>query len=178
MRFSSTAYDYDRAAGSYDRSHDRWLRYAGGEAQCAFEGAATALLRPGMSMLDAACGTGTVVRRLLNGSRGKIDIALLDVSRQMLDQCHDIAARRVLGRMEDLPFADNSFDLVTCAWGLEVLNDPDPALREFVRVARADGRICLVFCAERPAGSMLGTLFSAHIRHSRRGRFLDTGTLA
>ena len=42
----------DTIAPDYDSLHGRWLRYAGGEAQAAFEGATTGLLRPGMRVVD------------------------------------------------------------------------------------------------------------------------------
>lgn len=177
MRLTDPTFDYDAAAPWYDRSHARWLRHAGGEAQCAFEGAAAALLRPGMSVLDAACGSGTVARRLLGIARGNIKLALLDASAQMIARCVDIEATHVLGRMENMPFAAHSFDLITCAWGLETLEDPGPALREFIRVARPGGRICLVFCADRPPQSVIGAFMREHIRYSDRGRFLNCETL-
>lgn len=177
MLLTKSCSDYDATARFYDRSHSRWLRHAGGEAQCAFEGAVAALLRPGMSLLDAACGSGTVARRLLRATRGEIDLVLLDVSTRMLGACRDIGARSVLGCMEDLPFEDSSFDLVTCAWGLETLSDPRPALSEFVRVVRPGGRICLVFCADLPTRSLVGAVLRRHVRHTERGRFLNCDTV-
>ena len=106
---------YAAQVARYDRSHARWLRHAGGEAQCAFEGAAAALLRPGMALLDAACGIGTVARRLLAGVDGPIDLTLLDAELGMLNLCTDLPATRTPGRIEAMPLPDNSFDLVTCA---------------------------------------------------------------
>jgi ubiquinone/menaquinone biosynthesis C-methylase UbiE len=119
---------HDETADAYSKSHARWLRFAGGEAQCAFEGAVTALLRPGMRMLDVACGTGTVARRLLDGSNGDFDLVLLDASQRMLNKCRDIPANRVTGCMKNLPFETDNFDLLTCAWGIETLDDPGLAL--------------------------------------------------
>lgn len=166
-------YCYDAGAWEYGFAHDRWLRFAGGEAQCAFEGAATALLKPGDRMLDAACGTGSVARRLLAMATGEVQLVLLDASANMLAKCRDIPAERVTGCMTDLPFESNRFDLVTCAWGIEVLNDPRPALREFIRVTQPGGHICLVFCADRPARSLMGRLLRKHVTSSGRGRFLN-----
>ena len=177
MAASRVQHCYDGDARRYVHSHARWLRFAGGEAQCAFEGAVTALLRPGDRMLDAACGTGTVARRLLAGTAGDIDLVLLDASTAMLDKCRDISAECVAGCMTDLPFDMDAFDLVTCAWGIEVLKDPRPALREFLRVTRPKGHICLVFCADRPARSMLGRVYRNHVSMSGRGRFLDHARL-
>jgi ubiquinone/menaquinone biosynthesis C-methylase UbiE len=157
----------------YDRAHMRWLRFAGGEAQCAFEGAVTALLRPGMRALDVACGTGTVARRLLQGAQGDVDLVLLDASPNMLEKCREIPAQRILGCMENLPFEANSFDLLTCAWGIETLSEPSQAMREFIRVTRTNGHICLVYCADRAAQSIVGSALRGHISSTGRGRFLD-----
>ncbi len=163
---------YDATADAYARSHARWLRHAGGQAQCAFEGAVTALLRPGTRLLDVACGTGTVARRLIRETIGEIDLVLLDASPRMLAKCGDIRARRVLGCMKNLPFDDNAFDVLTCAWGIETLTDPRPALAEFIRVTRTGGQICLVFCADRPAQSLIGRALRHNITVTGRGHFL------
>lgn len=164
---------YDEAADAYSKSHARWLRFAGGEAQCAFEGAVTALLRPGMRMLDVACGTGTVARRLLKGSSGHFDLVLLDASQRMLNKCGDIPAKRVFGCMKTLPFEPDSFDLLTCAWGLETLDDPVLAISEFVRVTRHGGHVCVVFCADRPSRSLMGHALRHKVTYSGRGSFLS-----
>lgn len=168
---------YDEAAASYAKARARWLRFAGGEAQCAFEGAVTALLRPGMRMLDVACGTGTVARRLLEGADGNFDLVLLDSSQRMLSRCDDIPAQRLVGCMKDLPFQPGSFDLLTCAWGIETLNDPFPALLEFVRVTRSGGHVCLVFCADRPSRSIIGRALRHRVAQSGRGSFLALSRL-
>lgn len=163
---------YDDVTVSYGKAHARWLRFAGGEAQCAFEGAATALLRPGIRVLDAACGTGTVARRLLKSLDGSIDLVLLDTSKSMLSRCADLPAQRVTGCMKDLPFPDNSFDLLTCSWGIETLDDPYPALSEFVRVTRSGGHVCIAFCADRTPRSIADRALRHRIVQSGRGSFL------
>jgi len=173
----ATVQRYDRLSETYDRSHARWLRHAGGEAQCAFEGAAAALLRPGMRILDAACGTGTVARRLLAGVEGAAQLTLLDASPDMLTQCNDLQADRVQGRIEDLPFPNAYFDLVTCAWGIETIGDARLAIAEFVRVCRPGGHVCLVFCADRPVRSWLARVLRTAITRRGLGRFLDAASV-
>ena len=173
MATSNLQHCYDTKSDDYARAHARWLRYAGGEAQCAFEGAVTALLKPGSRVLDAACGTGTVARRLLSETTGMFELVLLDASAQMLAKCWDIPAERITSCITNVPFANGHFDLVTCAWGIEVLRDPRPALRELVRVTRPGGHICLVFCADRPARSIVDRALRRHVSWSGRGRFLD-----
>ncbi len=177
MAATDLEYCYDAGARGYGSSHARWLRFAGGEAQCAFEGAVTALLKPGDKMLDVACGTGNVARRLLTHAEGDVDLVLLDASVKMLARCRDIPAEFVVGCMTSLPFETKEFDLLTCAWGIEVLRDPRPAIREFIRVTRPEGHICLVFCADRPARSLLGRALRSHVSNSGRGRFLDHALL-
>jgi SAM-dependent methyltransferase len=49
--------------------------------------------------------------------------------------------RYQVGRAEELPFEDNSFDLVTCQTVLMHLRDPAAALREMIRVTRPGGLI-------------------------------------
>lgn len=164
---------YDRLADSYVRSHARWLRFAGGEAQCAFEGAVTALLRPDLRMMDVACGTGTVARRLLAVADGDIDLVLLDASQGMLDKCRDIPARRIRGCMKALPFERDSFDLLTCAWGIETLPDPWSALTELIRVTRSGGHVCLAFCADEPCPSLIGRALRYRVARSGLGTFLN-----
>ncbi|WP_282077266.1 methyltransferase domain-containing protein [Epibacterium ulvae] len=168
---------YDDIADSYGKAHARWLRFAGGEAQCAFEGAVTALLRPDVRLLDVACGTGTVARRLIKGLESRANLVLLDASQKMLDCCDDIPAQRVIGCMKNLPFRDDSFDLLTCAWGLETLDDPYPALSEFVRVTRCGGHVCIVFCADRQPRSIADRMLRHRISQTGRGSFLVDGKM-
>ena len=167
------SYCYGARAHRYDSAHSRWLRYAGGEAQCAFEGAVSALLKPGYKVLDVACGRGDVARRILSNEVCDIDLTLVDRSQRMLAACNDIPATRVAGCMTDLPLQDDQFDLVTCAWGIEVLSDPSIAIQEFMRVTRANGHLCLVFCADRPARSLMSRVLRSHVVYTNRGQFLD-----
>nr|BBH92918.1 SAM-dependent methyltransferase [Thermogemmatispora argillosa] len=51
-----------------------------------------------------------------------------------------IIRHKVVGRAEALPFADRTFDLVTCAWVLEHLERPEPVFREISRVLKPGGR--------------------------------------
>jgi ubiquinone/menaquinone biosynthesis C-methylase UbiE len=163
---------YNRIAPVYDRLHGRWLRLAGGEAQSAFEAAALALLNPGMSVLDVGCGTGAFARRLLRQADTGIDLVLLDACREMLNRTQDIPARRVFGNLERMPFADGSFDLVTCAWALETTTRTASAVAELVRVTKPGGHVCLVFCSAVARPGLAGRLMQATVGLRNTGRFL------
>jgi len=104
--------------------------------------------RPGAAVLDVGSGTGIVARRLaarLGGGR----IVGLDASADMLDVARAAAARESVavewhqGAAERLPFADASFDLVTCQFALMFFADRAAALGEMRRVLRPGGRLAL-----------------------------------
>ncbi len=98
----------------------------------------------GESVLDVACGTGVVVRRLAErGHVGRlvgIDLneAMLAVARTRSDEVEWIE-----GSALDLPFATRSFDVVVCQLGLQFFPDRPQALREMARVLRPKGRLGL-----------------------------------
>lgn len=107
---------------------------------------ARAAPQPGERVLDLACGTGIVGRRLapLVMPGGHIDA--LDLNPHMLDVARDVAHRENAaivfheGTMEALPFADETYDLVTCQQGLQFVPDRAKAVQEMRRVLRPGGR--------------------------------------
>jgi SAM-dependent methyltransferase len=78
------------------------------------------------SLLDAGCGEGEMLRR------GVVPAGARTV---LLDRRKDSVAH-TLGSVDALPFANASFDVVTCFEVLEHLPDPAAAVRELMRVAR------------------------------------------
>ena len=171
---------YDRLAPDYDRLHRRWLHYAGGEAQAALEATVRTVATPEMELLDAGCGTGAFARRLLSEGPVAPRITLLDPSEAMLKCCSDIQAVRVQGRLEQLPFENDRFDIVTCAWALETSSCLDQALAELCRVVRPGGLLCLAFCAQKSSLGLTGKVMTMALSLRGSGRFLplsDIGML-
>lgn len=164
---------YDRLAPRYERLHQRWLRYAGGEAQVALEAAVRALTTPATNLLDAGCGTGAFARTLSADGGSPAYVTLLDPSDAMLSRCADLKARRVKGRLEALPFNDGEFDLVTCAWALETTQHLQTSIGELCRVVRPGGVLCLIFCAEAPTGTLGAWLMRQAILLRGTGQFLS-----
>lgn len=104
-----------------------------------------ARLAPGDRVLDVACGTGAVASQALGRVGPDGSVSGLDASPDML-----AVARRKLpdldlreGRAEDLPFADEAFDAVTCQFGLMFFDDRHRALLEMLRVLRPGGRLAV-----------------------------------
>ncbi len=89
----------------------------------------------GASALDLACGTGRYARVL--EERGAALVVATDLSPGMLDHSH--VQRRVRADMMQLPFADESFDVVVS--GLAVGHAPhlEAWMREVARVLRPGG---------------------------------------
>lgn len=96
-------------------------------------------------VLDVATGTGGVALMLSKRTRGSI--VGVDITEQMLRRGQERVARRggadrirfVLGRAEQLPFADDTFDALTFTYLLRYVADPAATLRELVRVVRPGG---------------------------------------
>jgi demethylmenaquinone methyltransferase / 2-methoxy-6-polyprenyl-1,4-benzoquinol methylase len=107
---------------------------------------------PGSLTLDVASGTGLVSREL--AARKRLRVVSLDPSEPMLraglpaNELAGLSAqiRPVLGRAEELPFADETFDAVTFTYLLRYVDDQAATLRELARVLRPGGTLgCLEF---------------------------------
>jgi 2-polyprenyl-3-methyl-5-hydroxy-6-metoxy-1,4-benzoquinol methylase len=100
-------------------------------------------VKPGMQVLDVACGQGLWLRAA--AARGA-QPAGVDLSSRAIEVCRADLPQGEFHAVpaESLPFASGRFDLVTCLGSLEHFVDPAGALREMVRVARDDARFVLL----------------------------------
>jgi SAM-dependent methyltransferase len=111
---------------------------------------ALAAPRPGERLLDVACGTGAVTLPAAQrvGPTGQV-IGLdpspeaLAVARSLNGQQGGAAIGWREGSAESLPFADGSFDVVTCQFGAMFFPDRMGALCEMRRVLAPGGRLAL-----------------------------------
>jgi len=164
---------YDKIAPCYDCLHRRWLRGAGGTAQAALEGGVRALLTKHSRVLDVGCGTGKFARRLIAEGFPAGQVTLVDASASMLDAVADLPVQRLNASVEHLPFPSHHFDIVTCAWVLETLENPSIAIRELCRMVRPGGAICISFCANVPGANFGEWLLRQTVKLRRTGQFLD-----
>ena len=107
--------------------------------------------KPGMRVLDLASGTGepAISLAMRVGEQGQV--TALDLSADLLEIAKGRAQERALRNFftqqadaHTLPFADNSFDLATCRFGVMFFRDVGLALRELHRVLRAGARTCFL----------------------------------
>jgi ubiquinone/menaquinone biosynthesis C-methylase UbiE len=96
-------------------------------------------------VLDAATGTGLILRVLRPRLGDDARFTGVDLSRGMLEiaRGRTPGATFVEGDATRLPFADSSFDLITCVTGIHLMPDAVTALREWARVLRPRGRMVI-----------------------------------
>ncbi len=108
--------------------------------------------KQGSKILDLAGGTGDLASKFARivGQTGKV--VLSDINASMLEngrkRLTDLGIagniEYVQANAECLPFADNSFDIVTMAFGLRNVTDKDSALRSIFRVLKPGGRLLVL----------------------------------
>ena len=138
---------FDRIAGKYDRINhllsldiDKWWRRR-----------AVRQLSKADRVLDVAVGTGDLAIELVRSGKAQ-QVQGIDLSAGMLA----VAAKKVAAaglsdriKMEqgsafDMPYADDSFDVVTCGFGVRNFSDLDKGLREMYRVLRPGGEVLVL----------------------------------
>jgi demethylmenaquinone methyltransferase / 2-methoxy-6-polyprenyl-1,4-benzoquinol methylase len=99
--------------------------------------------RKGMKILDLAAGTGASSVKLREAGAEVVScdfsVGMLRVGKRRNPELDLIA-----GDALKLPFADDTFDVVTISWALRNVNDVTVALREMLRVTRPGGRLVVL----------------------------------
>lgn len=113
----------------------------------------------GTRLLDVGCGPGLAAH--LAAQRGAT-VAGLDAAEASLEIARERtpAGEFRLGEMEDLPWPDNTFDVVTGFNAFQYAANVTNALREARRVARPGGRVVMAVWG-RPEDSDMGALIAA-----------------
>ena len=98
-----------------------------------------------MRVLDVAAGTGLVTREALAVVGAAHDVIGLDPSAAMMRSgLQAMGVPLVQGTAERLPFADAQFDFVSLGFALRHVADLGSVFREFRRVLRPGGLVCLL----------------------------------
>ena len=129
-----------------------------------------ARLQPGSRVLDVASGTGDLAA-LLN--RSGCDVVSCDINEAMLRSGRDKLADRglvndvhyVRADAERLPFADNSFDCATLAFGLRNMTEKPAALRAIHAGLKYGGQV-LVLEFSRVTSDLFRRIYDSYSFHA------------
>jgi demethylmenaquinone methyltransferase / 2-methoxy-6-polyprenyl-1,4-benzoquinol methylase len=131
-------------------------------------------VQSGNRALDLCCGTGDIALAL---AKNGAETTGLDFSEKMLEVAE---ARRqkipdstleirnlkfIQGDAQQLPFPENSFDIVTVGYGLRNLASWEKGLEEMLRVAKPGGRI-IVLEFGKPANLIWRKIYFTHLKCS------------
>jgi demethylmenaquinone methyltransferase/2-methoxy-6-polyprenyl-1,4-benzoquinol methylase len=135
---------FNRVAGRYDLMNDlmslgmhrlwKWFFCREVNKSCS-----------GGTFVDLAGGTGDIAGALIDGNR---EILLVDPSKPMMkvaEKRFGNACRYIAATAEELPFDDESVDVLTISFGIRNTTDIKQALQEITRVLKPSG---LFFCLE------------------------------
>ena len=144
--FAAIARSYDLNNRLHSLWQDqRWRKSAVRAAQ----------IMPGDTVLDCACGTGdlTIAFAKTNAKA----VTGLDFTAEMLNlakiktdrlaeqnKIKPKAVRYIQGDAQNLPFPDSTFDVLSIAFGIRNVQNPEQAVREFYRVLRPGGRLVIL----------------------------------
>lgn len=150
------AYDFDTIARDYDRMNHlmtlgldrRWRKYAVRGLQG--------------DVLDVACGTGDMVLELQK--RG-CTVTGIDLSEEMLSIAKTKApATYMISDAEQLPFPDETFDAVTCAFGVRNFVHLEQGITEMLRVLKPGGRMVILELTT-PDCALIKPFYNLYTKH-------------
>lgn len=136
--------------GDYASNGDRWA--------AASRRLVEATVRPGMTVLDIACGPGplAIAAALAGAKVSGLDAApaLLELARKRAREA-GVEVEWIEADMTAVPLSDDAFDLVASAFGCMFAPDPEAMAAELVRLCRSGGRIAvLAWTPESAFGAM------------------------
>ncbi len=145
---------FDSVASRYDIMNDLmsaglhrlWKRYTIDRAA----------IKPGDVLLDLAGGTGDLAREFARKVGKDGHVILADINAAMLQQGRrrlidaGISGNVTIAQVDaqDLPFADNTFDCITMAFGLRNVTDKDAALASMFRTLKPGGKAMILEFSE------------------------------
>ncbi len=126
-------------------------------------------LRPSMRrVLDLACGTGDMAMEIRQHAHAGCEVIGADFSAPMLRKAQVKAPDGSIAWIEAdglrLPFASESFDLVTIAFGIRNMESLEGGLREMRRVLRPGGTIAILEFS-KPENAIVRGLYMPYFLH-------------
>lgn len=117
-------------------------------------------IAPGAKVLDVACGTGNTA---IPAAQTGADVTGVDIAPNLLEKARERAAAKGLnirfqeGDAEDLPFPNQSFDVVLSMYGAMFAPRPEKVAAELIRVCKSGGVIAM---ANWTPGGFVGKNFT------------------
>jgi SAM-dependent methyltransferase len=147
-----------------------WIAGDFGQIARYYEGEAAAFadrleVKPGMKVLDVACGTGNVALPL---ARAGADVTGVDIAPNLVEQARENAKREGVkaqfdeGDAEALSYAPASFDAVVTMFGAMFAPRPELVAAELKRVVRPGGFIAM---ANWMPSGFIGKMFKIMAAH-------------
>ena len=127
------------------------------------------LQNPAARVLDLCCGTGDLALAFRKEAPQGAEIVGSDFVNEMLVRARakaEAAEAKVTFVEADalsLPFADASFDLVSCSFGFRNLANYERGLIEILRMLKPGGRVAILEFAE-PPGKIFGSVYRFYFR--------------
>ena len=128
---------------AFDVSADAYFRFMGRFSEPLAERFADRIgMHRGQRALDVGCGPGALTEQLTL-RLGATAVAAVDPSQSFVDAVRDrlpeVDVR--IAAVDDIPFPDDGFDLVTAQLVVHFMPDPVAGLAQMARVARPGGRV-------------------------------------
>jgi len=153
--FSTIADRYDLITGLLSYGQDRrWKRRL----------VSLVPIRPGVRVLDLACGTGDITYALSDAGASSVG---LDITPRMVEIARGkrqsgSRPEFLVGDMMALPFGDATFDVVTTGYGIRNVPAIAGALAEIARVLRPGG-VFLSLDFDRPSNPLLRAVYLGYL---------------
>jgi SAM-dependent methyltransferase len=149
VSFDVAADAYGRFMGQYSEPlAERFMDFVGAQ--------------PGQQALDVGCGPGALTAELVE-RLGADSVAAIDPSAPFVSAVHarfpEVDVRS--GAAEQLPFADDSFDVAVAQLVVHFMTDPVAGLREMTRVTRPSGVVAASVWDHAGGGGPLATFWRA-----------------
>jgi demethylmenaquinone methyltransferase / 2-methoxy-6-polyprenyl-1,4-benzoquinol methylase len=163
---------FNAIARSYDlnnRIHSLWRDEAWRK-----RAVKAAKVQPGEHILDCACGTGDLTQAFAKYTDASQIVGsdftsgMLDIAKHKQSKLHANLADRITYQQADaqqLPFEDQSFDVVSIAFGIRNVQTPEKAIAEFHRVLKVGGRLIILEFGQPsfPPMRWFNTFYCGHI---------------
>jgi SAM-dependent methyltransferase len=151
LRATWTAGDFSQIARAYTKGAEQFVERL--------------QLKPDMTLLDVACGSGNLA---IPAARAGATVTGMDIAPAMVEQARENARREGLnatfeeGDAEALKYGDQSFDVVATMFGAMFAPRPDVTSSELLRVCKQGGRLAMANWT--PTG-FIGQMFKATAAH-------------